>query len=453
MELDGYIRAIVRMWYLPLALLALAISGSWLYLNETSEAEATATVAVLEPRAPIPGEYIPPRLNFDLIGDSEELANRVAARLDDGATGEEIKGQISITRKPTLDRAPVYLVSATDKDQGRAIEIADIAVAEARILYAELNTPTVKDVRAVFQPELERAIADEAAARAAFSLFVIENNAYALPLRTNQQIVLISQLRSSIYTSSDANDQPASESAALSSARSELDRLTSLGGEFDRLAFEAGLAEAAVRQLESQVSQLAVSGSPEALAAAESELGDARARQATAQGAFEGFKQQHAVSDLPAAIQSQLVRVNDLAVADASSSERIGARQDALSLEEAELQRLVSLEQEYTQLDSQLEQAEALRQGLDAQILSVVIGQTLPTESRVTLLESAVAVSGAWWTMITYALAIMLAIFLSLSLVYLFAYFERLAPSSEELQRAFGAPILMRIPKAANKGD
>lgn len=451
MELDAYLRAIFRMWYVPLALLALAVSGSWLYLNATNEAEATATVAVLEPRTPVPGEFIPPRLGFDVIDESEELANRVASRLDDGTTGDELNGSISIELKPALNVSPVYLVSASAETEVRAIELANIAVEEAQILYGEFNTPSLKDVRAAFQSELDSAEADEAEARAALSRFVTENDAYSLPLRTDQQILLISQLRSSIYTASGP-DASGTESAALASARSELARLTSLGGEFDSLSFEADLASDAVARLETQVSQLSIVGSEDALSAAEAELEEAQSRQIEAQAAFDAFKDEHGVSDLAGAIQSQLLRVNDLAIADASSLEGVDARQAALTIEEAELQRLMSLEPEYTKLDSALSQAEGLRFTIDQQILSVVVAQTLPNESQVKLLESAVVVSGLWWAMITYALAVMLAIFLSLTLIYLLAFFERTFPTSEELERQLGAPVLVRVPEATEQG-
>jgi len=452
MELDAYLKAIFRMWYVPLALLALAICGSWLYLNVTDEAEATATVAVLEPRAPVPGEFIPPRLGFDVIDESEELTNRVASRLDDGTTGDELSGSISIKLKPALNGSPVYLVSASAESEARAIKLANIAVEEAQILYGEFNTPSLKDVRAAFQPELDGAEADEAEARAALSRFVADNDAYSLPIRTDQQILLISQLRSSINTASGPENGSGTESAALASARSELERLTSLGGEFDSLSFEADLASDAVIRLEAQVSQLVVSGAEDALSAAETELEEARSRQIEAQAAFDAFKDEHGVSDLAGAIQSQLLRVNDLAVADASSLEGVDARQAALTIEEAELQRLMSLEPEYTKLDSALTQAEDLRFTIEQQILGVVVAQTLPSESQVKLLESAVAVSGLWWTMITYTLAVMLAIFLSLTLIYLLAFFERTFPTAEELERQLGTPIIVRIPEATEQG-
>lgn len=451
MELDGYLRAIFRMWYVPLALLAIAVSGSWLYLNVTSEAEATATVAVLEPRAPVPGEFLPPRLGFDVVDESEELASRVASRLNDGTTGDELNGSISIKLKPTLNGSPVYLVSASAETEARAIVLANFAVEEAKILYGEFNTPSLKDVRVAFQPELDSAEADEAEARTALSRFVTENDAYSLPLRTDQQILLISQLRSSIYTASGP-DSSGTESAALASARSELARLTSLGGEFDSLSFEADLASDAVVRLEAQVTQLSVFDAEDALSSAEAELGDARSRQIEAQAAFDAFKDEHGVSDLAGAIQSQLLRVNDLAVADASSLEGVDARQSALTIEEAELQRLMSLEPEYTKLDSALTQAEDLRFTIDQQILGVVVARTLPSESQVKLLESAVAVSGIWWAMITYTLAVMLAIFLSLTLIYLLAFFERTFPTSEELERQLGAPVLVRVPEATEQG-
>ena len=79
-------------------------------------------------------------------------------------------------------------------------------------------------------------------------------------------------LRSAINSASGPGIGSGTESAALASARSELKRLTSLGGEFDGLSFEDDLASDAVIRLEVQVSQLTVSGGEDALSAAEAEL-------------------------------------------------------------------------------------------------------------------------------------------------------------------------------------
>src|SRR5512134_3982648 len=148
MELDDFIRNVVRRWYILVVLVGAAVFGTWLYHHLTEEAKATALVTVLSPYSPAPGEYKPAQLTFEALDESNELVSRVAARLGDGTTPDQIKDKttidIRISTKPTL--TPLYEVTFKDSDPQRAKAVANIVVEEAKALYLEINRPEARDV-------------------------------------------------------------------------------------------------------------------------------------------------------------------------------------------------------------------------------------------------------------------------------------------------------------------
>ena len=324
MELDTFIRSLVRRWYIPVLLLGLAVLGVWTYHSYTEVKTATATVVVLT-SSPAPGEFVPAQFGFDAIDESSLLAERVAARLDDGTTAAELEGRIEVSLRidpSQRSTTPMYIVSGKDADADRAILIANLATEEGKQLYGELNSFDREDVRLAFQEELDRAEADVRDARMDLVAFMTGNDAFALPTRASQQLALVSQLRLASLT---------------------------------------------------------------------------------------GF-------------------------------------QSALAAEEAELERLLSLGPEYSRLTLALDNAEESQFGLEREVLSIVAGQTLAAEAQVKIFDSAEIQSNVFWKMLTYALAFTLAILLSLSIVYLYAQFERLPPTIEELEETFGLTVTTQVP-------
>ncbi|HSP54532.1 MAG TPA: hypothetical protein VLS25_03000, partial [Dehalococcoidia bacterium] len=262
MELDTFIRALMRRWYVPVTLLVLAVLGVWLYQNYTRMTTASATVVVLAP-IPAPGEFVPPQFGFDQIDESSELSQRVAARLNDGTTGDELKSRISVSIRIDPNQrstSPLYTISARDPDSDHAVLIANAATEEAKNLYAELNSYDRKDVRLAFQDEINQADQEAQKARAEFESFMQSNDAYAVPERAAQQLSLVSQLEVSSLRSTGQSTATRDNSQSLAQARAELDRLTALEPEYNSLQFDVNLAQSSVARLEAQVSQLEITG-------------------------------------------------------------------------------------------------------------------------------------------------------------------------------------------------
>jgi len=451
MELDTFIRALMRRWYIPVTLLVLAVLGVWLYQNYTRMTTASATVVVLAP-IPAPGEFVPPQFGFDQIDESAELSQRVAARLNDGTTGDELKSRISVSIRIDPNQrstSPLYTISARDPDSDRAVLIANTATEEAKNLYAELNSYDRKDVRLAFQDEINQADQDAQKARAEFESFMQNNDAYAVPERAAQQLSLVSQLEVSSLRSAGQSTATRDNSQSLAQARAELDRLTALEPEYNSLQFDVNLAQSSVARLEAQVSQLEITGPEDELAQARTQLDDERKRLTSAQDALGQFGSQHEVSNLSAAVQSQMLTVNQLVVAQANATDSATSVKSALASERAELERLNSLEPEYTRLQDNVKAAEDTVLSLNRQVLNIVTSHSLPARAQVKVFDTARVQSDLFFALITYALAVFVALFLAISIVYLSALFERVPPTNRELEGMFKNPIMVQIPRKA----
>ncbi len=455
MEMRLYLRSLLRWWFLPVALVLLALIAVWTYHQVRDQAKAAATLAVLPAYFPAPGEYIPPQIGFDALGSSEELARRVAATLDDGTTPEQVKSMLSIDIKVNVNHpsgTPLYKVTAKDPDDQRAIRIANVAAAEAQKLFAEVNTPDPKDVRQAFQPEVDQAQQNVDEARAAFARFQSDNNAYALPQRRDQELALIGQLRMAAVSASSQAGSGSATGSGLAAARGELNRLTALLPQYNALTFDQGLAQNSVSRLEQRVSDLQLAGSSasSALADAQSQLADAQAKLSSAQDALTGFEAANGITGLPGAVQAQMTLVNQLTVADASTGARSSTIDQATATEQAELARLESLQPKYDELAVNLQRAESQLSTLEQRVMDSVSGRTMPAQADVKLLEGAVLQSSMLMTLLTYGLGVFLAVFLSLTGIYLLAYFEKVPPSVEEIEQAFGRPVMGRVPAAGS---
>jgi hypothetical protein len=345
MELDVYLRTLVRRWYIPVVLLALAVLGVWTYHSATVTSKATATVTVLQSFLPTPGEFVAPQIGFDALDESGQLNERVAEKLDDGTAADDLNISVHIVSNFTSPSPSlVYGVTAEASDDERAILVANVAVEEARTLFAEINTPNARDVRAAFQPEIDRAQGEVDLARDDRDQFEFQNNAYDLEDRVDQQLDIISQLR-------------------ITRVNLEL-------GEAGSTSLDGGASIAVVRlELEA-----------------------------------------------------------------------------ALAEEDAELQRLLALEPEYERLNLILQKTEGRLAELERRVVDTVVGRTLPAEAQVKLLDDAEIRTDVFFTLITYALAVTLAIFLAISIIYFFALYERVAPSPQELEAIFGQSVTTQVP-------
>lgn len=457
MEMRLFARSLVRWWFIPVVVLALALGGVWMYHRVMDKQKAASTVAILQTYFPPPGEYVPPQIGFDALADSQDLAQRIAARLNDGTTADQIRSKLSIDIKSNLNKpnpSLLYKVSFSDKDRARAIQVANIATTEAQKLFTEINTPDPRDVRQAYQSQLDQAQQAVDQAQAAFANFQADNDAYSLPQRRDQELALIAQLHIEQLSASTtrAATTPDGPGSSLAAARDQLAKLTALEPEYNRLTFDQGLAQSAVSRLQDTVSNLQLAGPSAAgtLADAQSQLADAEAKLTAAQNALAAFQTENGVSQLPTAIQSQMAMVSQLTVSDAASQAGEGAIQQAITGEQAELTRLQGLEPQYDQLALNLQKAEGQLGNVEGKVLDATTGQVLPAQAQAKLMQDATIQSNLIFTLLTYALGVFLAAFVALTAVYLLAYFEKMPPTIQELEQAFGRPVITRVPLAGS---
>jgi capsular polysaccharide biosynthesis protein len=454
MDLVTFVRTLVRRWYITVALIAVAIFGVWGYHEATDAYRVSTTVAVLDPLVARPGQFLQAQLAFDNVVSSHALAERVAKRLNDGTSADAVAGAVSVSIIPSISRmntSPLYSVTVKNINKQRAIDLANVVIDEAKSLYAELNSADPTMVRQSFQTERDKAEGDLNAARDAWVRFQTDNDAFALPQRLSQQVALVSQLR----TTRAQGLEPGTNTnvvvgATLTQARTELGRLSALEPEYSRLTFDLKLAQDQVSLIEGRVSDLSLAGTAAATLAdsARQELSAARDRLSRAQTAYSAFQTREGVADLPSAIQSQLSLVNQLAVSQVGANTSAQTMQQQLDTEEQELRRLSGLEQQYNDLALKYGQAQGTVAQIQQREVDMIIGQTIPTAAFVRQLDSASVQSRLWFTFITYALGILVAILLALSTVYVLAYFERQPLTVDEVERDLGAPVLVRLPVA-----
>ena len=456
MELTVFIRALQRWWLIPAVALAAAVAGVLIYHRITDKTEAAATVAVVQAYVPPPGEYVPAQFAFDSLAESDELSKRIAARLNDGTTPAQVRDWLSITLKPQLNRTTpslLYKVSIKHTNRDTAIRVANVAAAEAQKLFDEFNTPSPRDVRAAFQPELDEAQSNVDDARAALVTFETQNDAFALTQRRDQALGLVSQLQLAQVSAPAVGRNSASTStgASLSTAQQQLSRLLALQPEYDRRAFDVGLAKDAVARLQQRITDLEQAGAQaaSALAEAKSQFDNAQNEYVASLYGLAGFQTANGVSELPAAIQSQMASVNQLTIADASAQASAGNLQQALGRQKAELDRLTSLEPQYTELAGNLQKAQTQLASIQQKMLDVIAGQTLPSSAQSRLMQDAQVQSALLFTLLTYALAVFVALFVSITAVYLLAYFEKAPTTIDDLEREFGAPVIGHVARVA----
>lgn len=457
MELDAFIRNVIRRWYIVVVLLAAAVFGVWMYHHQTEQAKATALVTVLRPYTPAPGEYKPAELTFDALDETNELATRVAKRLNDGTTADEIKGKtaidIRISSKPTL--MTIYEVSYKDRDAKRAVKIANIVVQEAKAMYLEVNQPAPRDVQDAFAPQITQLQGDVTNARNALTSFETDNNAYDLTAKRdqtqgfiNQLLILRFQLQQGGASSSGLQNGP-----VLAAAQRELDRLTGLQGQYTSLKTEVDLAQADVFTLQGRVSNLqsaAPAGSAVTpyLTEAQSQLATANDRLKNAQAALTSFQQSNGVSDVTASRDAQLAIVNQLTLGQASQQTGMSAIDSQLATEKAELNRLQALEPQYDQLALDLSRADAQLSAVQQRVVDVIAGQSLPIDAQVLVLANAKLSSGLLLLIVYYGLGVIAALFTALTVIYLLAIYERVPLTVREIEAALGLPVLAQVPSA-----
>jgi capsular polysaccharide biosynthesis protein len=436
MTLEDYLRVAVKRWYVPVILLLLAVSGAYVYNYISATRTAEGEVAV--PLAQF--------TQFDNLVNGQALADRVAQRLDDGTTTEEIDGMMAGGFSSGTRILPLYKIGATDEDPERAKLVAQISLAESLKLFRETQDAELEYITTSYQESRDAAEEEALTVREEFNRFLAENNAFALPTRIAQQADLVANLRFQDDLSGAVPPEEGTTAADLANEQAELERLQGLVPEHNRLMLNITLAENDISSLQAQIDSLSLGGAgfDEAVAAVQEELDSANADLASAKADLTVFEGANNITDLDADIRAQQQVVNDLIIVEATTNGE--TLTTSLATAEAALAQLQSLEPQYNRLARELDQAEAVVD-IRTEQLNFVISNTRPTDTQVEIVTQPELKSVFWWTAIRYAIAVFLAVFVSLVSLYVLMFFEKLPPTIDQLEKALGAPVIGRIPR------
>lgn len=267
MEMQEFLHAWRRFWYVFAAFVVVGIGGALIYDNITYLDEAKTSVAVLSPLASSKTTgSAEAQVSFDAIINSDALASRVAARM--GEPEQTVVNNLSVSiysgtgSSATNALSPLYIVHGYDHGRSRAALLVSTAVQEATQIYIRLNGTDGSDIKTGLATQQAQVQQGVAAAQGALGQFEKANNAYDLPNRiaaqrsqVGQLTVMLDQSQASVAGDQAAGgsrtssaypyDQAKSSSLAtqLSADQKELDRLTGLLPEWNRLDTNVSAAE------------------------------------------------------------------------------------------------------------------------------------------------------------------------------------------------------------------
>jgi hypothetical protein len=130
----------------------------------------------------------------------------------------------------------------------------------------------------------------------------------------------------------------------------------------------------------------------------------------------------------------------------------VAARNRAISLEaaaasqQAQLDKLLSLEIPYGTLAAAVQKAQTRVNQLRDYELGTLTGEQLPLSGQIKVIDVARPNSHQLVTILTYAIGAIVGLLVGASAIYLLGLIRREPETAEEIGRAFGAPVLARVP-------
>jgi hypothetical protein len=154
----------------------------------------------------------------------------------------------------------------------------------------------------------------------------------------------------------------------------------------------------------------------------------------------------HRQMDVVAAMRQQLSSLQAAEAASFSSKRGSIALAASLAGEQTELDRLNALKPDYDRLAFQVSAAEARVMRLHESEATFIVDQQLPATARFKVLDTPRIESQLVWSMLIYLLALLAGVLAAFAAIYIVAFSDK-PTTPEEVSRAFGAPVLVRIPK------
>lgn len=291
-----------------------------------------------------------------------------------------------------------------------------------------------------------------AKANANLLTFETQHKAWKLDSQIDAQIGLVNGLRqASVGATAGATagtSQPGDATANLAQAQAELDRLRGLLDQYNTLAFNVALAQSAVNQIASHQNDLALTNQPDVTAAAQKAQADAQAKLTQARQALTAFQTANGIDDLPSNLSNQLSLVSSLRRDSLIASANSRAINDALTKENNNLQAMLALLPQYTDLTTHVTVAQGQLGQLEAQKIGEIVSRMVAPNVQVKVLDSAHLQVGSALAAIIPVVGLLLGAGVGLVLVYLFTYFDRSPRVAADAADITGLPVLAHVPDA-----
>jgi len=294
--------------------------------------------------------------------------------------------------------------------------------------------------------------AELARAQAELRDFEERNRAWKLDSQINHQLTLVNNLRQSAVGNTvggRTTERSRAELQALEDGLlAEIKDLRDLQLEYDRLNFEVTIATAALANLTNREGEFALTGEVTITQRLRNEIDTARQRVSRAQTARDDYLRRHGISDPSTEIALRLSHLSELRRQRLTGSTTAEGLESILAAENAELDRLMRLSAEQTELAARVAQAASEINSLQSYKLQLTIAGTLLPASQVKIIDAAQPQSNLLWTLVLYAVGTLLGLVAGLIVVYLTAYFDRTPRTEAEVEALVGVPVLARVPPA-----
>lgn len=449
MELDRFIAALLRRWYVVVLCVAVGVACTYGYFQWFATSQAEATVAVLEPavvKATNNGQQA--QISFASVAESYVVAERVVTKRALNIPPRSLQKAVTVKLSRSLIAniaSPLYIVSVSDPDPDRAIMLADAVVDESILVFNELNQLTPEQVTAAFAPEEQRLRQELDQARRELAAYEKQNQAQQLPDKIAAQRGLVSSLQQTVvFSGAQGTVAAASSEALLKNYREavvELERLRALLPEYQRLSFDVTLQAGLYQGLAGRSIDPALTTPASALTNQAKKLDDARK-------ALNAFEVENSARDLPSQVAAQLALANELRLQYLTSYVSAETLANARATESAELERLVALLPRYQELSQRVLTTSARIEQLEQRKLDTVINSSVTTSAQIKVLDRAMIGTNTLWTIVLYVLGIALGAFVGVVAVYLWGYYDRTPRAEDEVEALVGFPVLARVPRA-----
>jgi uncharacterized protein involved in exopolysaccharide biosynthesis len=118
-----------------------------------------------------------------------------------------------------------------------------------------------------------------------------------------------------------------------------------------------------------------------------------------------------------------------------------------LAKQQAQLDDLNAKESQFRNLSFSLQLAQDRVTQYSQAEQATIIGEHLPVQVQVKILDTASIQSPFFFLAITYATAVLLALLVGMSVIYVMGLRQKPYQTADELARMFGTPVLVRVPR------